>query len=606
MSNSNSKKSWFSSIFTSTQSDSTCSLPLTSSEIKKSRSIFPQISKTSDLDYNRITNNNLKASAVTSSPKFISLQRLDSVGGTMSEPSRFSYPPSKGETDSYLMSNLLQSSWLQKGLSDSHDSTILPRKTNSQTFLGNSFSQVSHYLMSTLHRLTEKVATGVVRPTNLSNHSSNLVSRETNFPMDKLQKFGESDSHLKLIKLPDDVKHITSYTVTCVKPSTAASNAKKLGTFQSEPVCESSVFSESQTGITKVLSTSDTNCSEFVMREHENPLKGDLQSDSTLNFSRSHIDIDCPAIPLCTSHPADNDQDETMRCVSLNSCSSDDDDYKSVSEDDCCSESNFSFSASAENFSEHSATTDDEWSDSECKVIDDTDSDNGFCPWDRLTSNRTPWTCGQFRKAQSKDKSGQLPFEPFAQPGHDELDVEFEKDEVKPMKHRNSNVQFLPVYKSELKDTVSRPACSNSDISFILGWPDDNGYDSDDEDNLSWCSEPERCEFDSCAESCTFTDSTACCQNQCSTGAKEATVGNNPCRLWDYFANQCNPLSSMASAISDLCPSSPRKDKTVRRARVPSDRDNPTDFEGVYKAPSKVSQSAAVIVNYYSRNYGQY
>jgi len=541
---------------------STCSLPLSRSLIKKSPSKLSEISRTSDKDSFKSTNNNINARAATLS-KYISLQRLDSVGGVESEQSRFSYPPSKGESDSYLMGNILHSSWLQKGLTtpDSYRSEVLPgNKTNSQSFLGTSIAQVSHYLVSSFHQLTEKVSTGVIQQKSLPNHSPGLVKRETNFSMNNSQNLGEPNAHLKLVKFPDDVKRISSYTVTCIKTSIAAPKIKKTGTLQSDSVN----VGDGEATVTIPVYESVTNCSSYNMQEQETVSQKRLQCDATQNFMKAQSEK-CASLSLCTSRSTEMDQCKTMSCLS-----DDDDDYESVAcSDDCCSEVNSTFLASTDGFSDHTATTDDEWSDSECNFVDDTDSENGFCTWDRFTSNRTPWTCGLYRKQDYSSKLCQQSCVTSSQSFSDGSDIEFKEKNVQLPEHRKKHdAQFHSVNESELTDVMSRPTCLNSNISFILGWPDNNGYDSDDEDSLFSCSDSENCRFEDDDNTTSFSN------------------GSSSCQLWDYFANRNNPLSS---AISDICPSSLKKDRNTRRSRTSSAKEGKSNSEEIlYKAPSKV------------------
>ena len=602
MSNTNPKRNWFSNLFSSLSTprdlhSSTCSLSISSSAIKKSASKLTDLDKTSNQDCFRIYSDNSNTRTPSLS-RFISLQRLNSVGGTDFEPNRFSYPPSKGETDSYLMGNILHPSLFLKGLPEYHRSEIPPCETNQQSFLGNKISQVGNFLVSTLHNMSEKVSTPVLYPTAFHTSSSGVVRRETSYPMEDSQSLKEFDSETKLVRLSRDVKPISLNTVTCARAADAASNAKKLAPLSSD--LNANKYTNTSDGdATAPMPQSNKICME------KNISQQDAASDSIPSYGEATKlpvpqCVDCFVKPLCTSYSVKSDRDQNVCAAASNECLFGNKDctiYKFETFcDDCCSEASFA-SKSTDDFSYHSASTDDEWSNSECNFDDETDSESS--QWERLTSFRTPWTCEQYHRKQNNSRKSDNPVSYSLPQSSSDQSIKFEEDTLTASgrtskRKKRHSFEFHSVDENQLKDPVTRPACLNSNISFILGWPDDSdGYDSDDEDDFSWFDDTEDREFVSSGEPRPVVENTHGCQSmQCEVGDGGSSTSScsNSCRLWEYFTNSHNPLSNIVSTIS------PGKEKECKRSRNSSvtektetKTDNNQAKDDFYKTPSKVS-----------------
>ena len=505
--------------------------------------------------------------------KHFSLQRLDSVGGLDFDQNRFSYPPSKGETD--IMGNILQAAMLNQAMPHSPVATSVP---NVHSIMEYGISQVSGCIASAFERVRSGLSSTVPKHSDISV----LCQSPRLFQRNKMQNFGDSSASTKSSdkQLCDTSKCLPVNTVNCVKHCYVAPNVKKMGSRLSDPLF--SFSSSPQEQVNSHETKLDVNNPPSVKVIDSNAPRGNVKCETValspvsdiIESDNSEVHTIQPgqSTSLLEVYVSEEDEDLDVECRSP-SCAV-----------DSCSEASCLSSTCSETCSNYSDSSDDEMSYESENNCDDTDSDNEFCQWDRLTSGRTPWTCSLYKKQTSFRKESQRNSNSTvnnAEPRSQNKKTSFQIVSADPDEEDSFSVEFDVGDDSPHTASVSRPTCMNSSISFILGYLDKDGYDSDVEDCESWCSESEASVLNShCFDEAELPSNPTKHEN---SNAEKHTKSS--CKLWDYFVNKQNPLTSLSLPTFESCSISQAAKKTSLKSR--------TDLEDTsYKAPSKVSSDA--------------
>ncbi|CAK8680054.1 unnamed protein product [Clavelina lepadiformis] len=556
------------------------------------------------------------------------IQRLDSVGGVEIEQSRFSYPPTK-QLDEYFTGNLLQSANqvnqnLEKVAFSSKDKVELCSRVPTDfvgmgslmvkslckapcKLTGNFTSlpgdldtaglfhdcsisqemfakQPKENILPSLSKMLPPQACLACLHVSCAGSCSSAVSVISDVPnhlsCSKIQS--SSGGEMFAVNYDSKEQEITIMSSNCLKELQIQSDQRTPEDNKQVYFTETnnSFFSTSN-GIDK--SRDEFSNTEFIDRR-KNPVVATLLGYESESDSDADSDIS-------TSSVCDTDEDYLSSDDELES---DENNSKNDLGSDTCFEQ------------------DDE---SGCPVSEEgTDSDD-FSLWDRITSGRGSWTClRNFSRRphhnsvpSSDDKSGANCLS--------DNDTSANTNSINPICLNSTDCIKEPSIDScygsseltshssesddETENTVSRPHCENSQISFILGWSDpdsedeqETDQDNDDVFSTNSCSETSlplssRCglwsseSYNSFSASEETVDSSTPNTPSCSESAK----------LWDYFVRcgqqfECTQVdtiirkSSCGPSLQNHC------DRKHSADREPSKSENyAAEF---YKAPTKV------------------
>ena len=453
--------------------------------------------------------------------KFVSLQRLDSVGGVESS--------NQADTNRYFAGSRFQSALLR--LAMPHIKTLSVSTSLSET--AESQASRSHF-MSTVYRLKKSVAGVVSRVSKAS--SLNLMQSNSS---SVLGSVGTSCSGH--VPRPCSVKQ---YSCVALTPTT---------------VNDMNIMSEHLP--TDSPTTFDSATQGVGVQENDSLDASDSLNTSTFNSFRDASvpnSIQAPKADdvfqsaFCATAPNNTQTDIFPVCLPQSSdvfCGS----PNSFQNSECFSDARSEVESLCGKLTESSCSSEDYFSDSECEA----DTDQELCQWERITSCRTPWTCKKLNNTRSTTN----------ETVNRNLNVQ---GDINAGMQAREMQKMSPVFDDfgSVDDILSstRPRCANSNISNILGWSDDeNGYESDDD--WSWCSDDSRMDSK---------DKVLSEQNETLPFDNDE---NHSCALWKYFEKQSNTLSFSCSFFSkqsslksneNLPHSEASFDKEEDRVKIPS------------------------------------